>query len=96
MLLRAPRYLGHNPAAGAIIVALLAAVALTGLSGLPAGEDGFAGELFEELHEALANLILALVGIHVAGVLTTSLIEDENLVKTMITGRKRCRGHGER
>jgi hypothetical protein len=34
--------------------------------------------------------------VHVARVLATSRIEGENLVKAMITGRKRCQGRGER
>lgn len=34
LTLRAPRYLGHNPAGGAMILALLASILLTGLTGL--------------------------------------------------------------
>lgn len=122
--LRAKRYLGHSPAGGAMILALLLGLAATVWSGLElyaveenagplaglttiqiprvvlaietkeeredqreerkSGDEGF----WEEIHETLANLVLALVLLHVAGVLFTSLIHRENLVKSMLTGFK--------
>ena len=103
--LRARRYLGHNPAGGAMIVALLIAIVLTGLSGmLVYGVEEHAGplagmltgvgeswsEVFEEAHEFLANLTLLLVVGHVAGVVVESLLHHENLVRAMFTGYKRA------
>jgi cytochrome b len=87
---KAARHLGHNPAGGAMIVALLAMVALTAGSGWLSITDRFWGVAWvEELHETAADLTLALVGLHVLGVLVSSLLHRENLVLAMITGRKR-------
>lgn len=100
---RGPRYLGHNPAGGAMVIALLACLTATVVSGigLYAVEEGagpLAGWLtagqyedaLEEVHEVFANLSLLLVILHVAGVGFSSLMHRENLVRSMITGRKRA------
>lgn len=100
---RGPRYLGHNPAGGAMVLALLIALSITAVSGLGlyAVEEG-AGPLagwiaqgryedaWEEVHEVAANLSLLLVILHVAGVAFSSLLHRENLVRAMVTGRKRA------
>lgn len=97
---RARHYTGHNPAGGAMIVALLASLALTGFFGMAliAGDGngplagtfiaGWSGEWVEEAHEIFANITLFLVFLHVAGVLISSVLEGRNLVTAMITGRK--------
>ena len=87
---RERRYLGHNPAGGAMIVAMLLTVAGTALTGWLQTTDAFWGSsAMEEVHEALATLILVLVGLHVAGVLVESLRHHENLLLSMLTGTKR-------
>jgi cytochrome b len=102
--LRARRYIGHNPAGGAMILLMLASLLLTSVTGLAIyGIEESAGPLavlaasyggFEDLtegaHEFFANFTLLLVLIHIAGVLVESLIHHENLAKSMITGYKRA------
>lgn len=90
----APRHLGHNPIGGWMILALFAALLATAGSGwLAQAVGGRLGHLFEELHEAAANGLLVLIGLHVLGVLAESWREGENLVRAMITGRKRVALH---
>jgi cytochrome b len=84
---RAEHHAGHNPAGALAIVALLVltlAVAATGW----ATYNEVGGKWFEELHEGAANLMLALVGVHVLAVVLSSWLHRENLVGAMISGRK--------
>ncbi len=50
--------------------------------------DEFWKDFWEEIHEAAVNFTLLLIFIHVGGVLVSSLIHKENLVKAMVTGKK--------
>jgi len=47
-------------------------------------------EWVEELHEGLSNLLFALAGVHIAGVVFASWRHRENLVAAMWHGRKRA------
>lgn len=119
-------YVGHNPLAGWMVVALLLCLLVVTVSGLKVyaieegrgplaqvnsefslisnayaskphearheeddehEEDG-AEEFWEEIHEDSTNIMLLLIGLHIAGVLISSLLHKENLVKAMITGTK--------
>jgi len=121
---RAKHYIGHNPAAGAMILALLLGLFVTSYSGLKvyaieegAGplaqqtteislissayadddddehegkhEEGGDEDFWEEVHEASANFVLFLVVLHIAGVFVSSKLHKENLVKAMLTGKKK-------
>jgi cytochrome b len=93
---REARYLGHNPAGGLMIVALIAAVASVSTTGWMMTTDTFFGvDWVEHVHEALASGMLALVGIHVLGVVVASLRHRENLAAAMISGRKRSPGRAD-
>jgi len=104
---RPSRYLGHNPAGGWMVVALLVALFVTGasglvawgagegagpLAGLLAGSPRWLAKVLEEVHEFLANLTLFLIVIHIAGVVVDSLLHRENLVRAMVTGYKKAVG----
>ncbi len=91
MALRAKRYLGHNPAGGAMVVALLTMIAIICGTGITMTTDAFWGvEWVEEAHEIAVNVTLVLIAAHVAGVLVASWEHGENLVRAMVTGRKRA------
>lgn len=103
LIFKVPHYQGHNPLAGAMIVLLLFSIFLVSLTGLiiiaSGGQGPLAGTFFtswpadamEDIHEFLADFTLLLVIAHVSGVLLSSLLEGENLVKAMLTGRKKFR-----
>jgi cytochrome b len=84
------RYIGHNPAGGAMVVALFVAIATTAASGWALTTDAFWGVTWmQKLHYGLAQGLLALVCVHLAGVALASFRHRENLVGAMISGRKR-------
>jgi cytochrome b len=86
---RAPRYLGHNPAGGTMIVVLLALVLVVAGSGWLSETDAFFGVPWvDHLHHISAHVLLVLIGLHVAGVAISSWLHRENLVLAMLTGRK--------
>jgi cytochrome b len=102
--LRARRYIGHNPAGGAMIVVLLLSLVVTTVTGLLAygsvgsgplvflfaQQSSYGSEWWEEIHEFFANFTLLLVLIHLGGVMFESLLHKENLARSMFTGTKRA------
>lgn len=89
-------HLGHNPAGSWAIYALLALVLFAAGTGYAAYSD-VGGHWMEELHEGMANALMAMVGVHLAGVLVSSLLHRENLARAMVTGYKVGeRSHGIR
>ena len=47
------------------------------------------GEWLEEVHEGAATILLVAVFAHVLGVVAVSVLQRENLVLPLVTGRKR-------
>jgi cytochrome b len=86
---------GHGPLGGYVEnLAPLTAPAVVSSARAEEGEGRARkdrpGRFYKEVHEALANIVLALVFLHVGGVLLASLAHRENLVRAMVTGRKRA------
>ena len=100
---KATRYMGHNPAGGAMVIALLVSLLLTTVTGLAAfaTEEGlgplvglmdstpnFIFDAAEDVHEFFANFTVVLIAFHIAGVVITGFAHKENLVRAMFTGYK--------
>lgn len=80
-------HVGHNPAGGWAIVLILGLAVLSGASGW-ANYNELGGELPAKLHEILTRVLLAVIVVHLAGVVSGSWLHRENLVLAMLTGRK--------
>ena len=87
---REARYIGHNPAGGAMVIVLIAAMGSTALTGWLMTTDAYFGVSWvETAHSLAAHGLLLLVFLHIGGVALASFRHRENLVRAMITGRKR-------
>jgi cytochrome b len=92
----APRHLGHNPAGGAMIVALLGLLIVVAGSGWLSETDAFFGVPWvDDLHHISAHLLLVMIGLHICGVIASSWFHRENLVLAMLTGRKSARAEAD-
>jgi len=80
-------HVGHNPAGAVAIVLLILLSAALVMTGWSIYND-VGGEWLEELHEVAGNLMLAVVGVHIGGVIVASWLHRENLVRAMMTGMK--------
>ena len=97
---RSPRYLGHNPLGGWMVVALLALVAAQGVAGLFTTDDiivdgplvRVAGEDWIKrasgLHQDIYWWLLGLIALHALANLAYSLFGKDNLILAMLTGHK--------
>lgn len=94
--LRPEHHPGHNPAGAVAIFAMLGLGLLIAVSGYATWRE-IGGDWLEDLHEGAASAMLAVVGIHLAGVFVSSLLHGENLAAAMFSGMKRGRaGEGIR
>ncbi len=80
-------HLGHNPA-GAVAIVLLLVLTLVVVASGWASYNELAGGWVGEIHEAASGFMLGVIGVHVAGVVVASWLHKENLVGSMINGRK--------
>ena len=84
---RPQHFLGHNPAGGLAILALLGLGAVVTATGWATFAE-IGGEWLEEVHEGAANLMLGLVVVHIAAVIISSRLHREHLIASMIHGKK--------
>ncbi len=85
---QAPHYVGHNPLGALAIYALLLlsiAVSVTGYAYL----QDMGGDWMAEEHGIIAKMMLALVGLHILGVVISSVAHQENLIRGMLDGHKK-------
>jgi cytochrome b len=103
-VLRRPRhFLGHNPLGGSVVFVVLALVAAQGLLGLFSYDDHtdlHGGPLASKVGEAtvalatrwhiwLFDILLIVLALHVLATFAYAVWKREDLVRPMITGRKR-------
>jgi cytochrome b len=92
MIQRKPEhYLGHNPAGSVSVWLLLALGLFIGVTGVLALQDG-ASDLVVEMHGVATNVMLGVILLHLIGVVMSSILHRENLVRAMFTGFKRVPG----
>ena len=88
---RVHRSLGHNPLGQWMAYLLWVLILTLALTGWMSRLDEFWGEEWlTDLHEALADGLMACLAVHLLGVAAMSRMQGENLVRAMITGRKRA------
>jgi cytochrome b len=100
------RGVGHNPLGALSVFGLLGLLAFQVVSGLFANDDiTFVGPLFDLVsrdlsnqltgwHKQSSNLLLVLIGLHVAAIAYYGHVKKDDLLKPMITGWKDS-AHGE-
>lgn len=87
------RYIGLNPAGTLMLVALLLSIAVSAITGAMSVTVTFFGVWWvEDTHAVASDAVMVLVVLHVLGVVLMGLLQRENLIRAMFTGRKRIRG----
>ncbi len=98
------KYPGHNPLASLIMIAIMIAVIMVVLTGMAnlAGEGqgilaimnlNWESELFEEAHEAMVNVLIALVIFHLIGITVDTIFHGEaRTLASIFTGYKKMQG----
>lgn len=93
-------FLGHNPMGALSVLALLGTLAFQAITGLFSNDDIMLegpyantvskalSDQMTHLHKLNSDLILILIGLHLAAVIFYSFYKKERLVKAMLTGDK--------
>lgn len=104
-------YIGHNPAASFVVIAMLATVLLAVITGMLAygiqenrgllaflhSEYYPSMKVFKEVHEFFVNLLWALIAAHVGGVIVDRLLHKEDrTLPSIIDGYKNSEGEAAR
>lgn len=88
------RYIGLNPGGTLMLVALLLSLAVSAITGAMSVTVTFFGVWWiEDTHAYSSDAVIALVVLHIAGVVLMGGLQRENLIRAMFTGRKRIRHH---
>ena len=92
--------IGHNPVGGWMVMVLLLLLATQATLGLFSNDEiATTGPLARYVsdatsitlmgrHRTIGNILLALVGIHIAAVLFHVIVKKENLIRAMFSGKK--------
>ena len=87
------KWAGHNPASSWAALLMLGMAIGLGVTGIAMASG--AGEAYEDLHELLANGLLFVVVLHVAGVVLHQLKHRDAMALSMLTGDKHDVDHTE-
>ncbi|MDO6512575.1 cytochrome b/b6 domain-containing protein [Neptuniibacter sp. 2_MG-2023] len=100
-------FYGHNPAGAMMVVMLILLLMLQVASGLVTSDEVlWEGPFYASVSDALASLgaevhhtvqiiLQCLVGLHILGVITHSILFKEKLVASMVTGTKKDLGNAK-
>jgi cytochrome b len=80
-------FLGHNPAGSVSVWLLLALGMFVCVTGVMALQDD-ASDVVVDLHGLSTDIMLGVISLHLIGVLISSFLHRENLVRSMFTGFK--------
>ncbi len=96
----AATHLGHNPLGALSVLAMLLVIGFQAVSGLFADDDILASgpyaaavskavsDWLTKMHKLNSDLILILIGLHIAAIAFYFFVKKDNLVKPMLTGDK--------
>jgi cytochrome b len=77
-----------------MLVALLLSIAVSAITGAMSVMVTFFGVWWvEDTHHYSSDAVIVLVVLHILGVVLMGLLQRENLIRAMFTGRKRIRHH---